>query len=127
MYLCVCVCVCVHVCVCLCARACVLAYLTCLLAYLLTFLLIYLLASCQEANKCKMTPPPQKKNMSTKGKCIYPNLRQPPNKNFAKKKYFTINFMHLKHKTYQILSTFTNQCHCLSLHSQCLHLPHTHS
>ena len=42
--------------------------------------------------------PPQK-NMSAKGKCIYPNLRRPPrSKMSAKKKYFTINFMHLIHK-----------------------------
>ena len=33
----------------------------------------------------------------------------------AKKKYFTINFTHLIHKTCKILSTFTNQCHCLHL------------
>ena len=56
------------------------------------------------------------------------NLRRPPkNKMSAKKKYFTINFKHLIHKACQILSTFTNRCHCLQLHSQCLHLPHTHS
>jgi len=31
----------------------------------------------------------------------------------------------LIHKACQIPSTFTNQCHCLHLHRQCLHLPHT--
>jgi hypothetical protein len=47
-------------------------------------------------------------------KCIYPNLRQPrKNKTSTKKNYFTINFIHLIHKTCQILSIFTNQCHCL--------------
>ena len=72
-----------------------------------------------------MTP---QKNTSVKGKCIYPNLRQPPpqNKVSAKKKYFTINYVHLIHEACQILHTFTNQCHCDHLHSQCLHLPHTH-
>jgi hypothetical protein len=39
--------------------------------------------------------------------------------------YFTVNFIHLIHKTCQILSTFTNLCQCLHLHSQCLHFPHT--
>jgi len=38
--------------------------------------------------------------------------------------YFTINFIHLIHKTCQMLSTSTNQCQCLHLHSQCLHFPH---
>jgi len=52
--------------------------------------------------------------MSAKGKRIYPR-----NKTYAKKKYFTINLIH---KAYQILSTFTNQCHCHHLHIQCLHL-----
>jgi len=48
-------------------------------------------------------------------------LRWPPkNKTSAKKKYFTIKFVHLIHKVCQILYTFTNQCHCLHLH-----LPHT--
>ena len=46
-------------------------------------------------------------------------------KTSAKKKYFAINFIHLIHKARHILSTFTNQCHCLNLHSQCLYLPHT--
>jgi hypothetical protein len=45
----------------------------------------------------------------------------------AKKKYFTINFIHLTHTACQILSTFTRQCHCFHLHKQCLHHPHTHS
>ena len=66
--------------------------------------------------------------MSAKGKCIYLKLRQLiKHKTSAKKKYFTINYKHLIYKAYQMLSTFTNRCHCLHLHSQCLHLPHTHS
>ena len=40
----------------------------------------------------------------------------------AKKKYFTTNFIHLIYKAHQILPTFTKQCYCLHLHSQCLHL-----
>ena len=69
---------------------------------------------------------PQKKNTSARGKCIYANLVQPPkNKMSAKKKYFTINFTHLLHAACHILSPFTNHCHCLHLHSQCLHLPHS--
>ena len=39
------------------------------------------------------------------------------------KEYFTIIFIHLIHKTCQILRTFANQCHCLHLQSQCLYLP----
>ena len=35
----------------------------------------------------------------------------------AKKKYFTINCIHLVHNACQILSTFTNQCHYLHLNS----------
>jgi hypothetical protein len=69
------------------------------------------------------------------------NLRQPPknhickgnmylskyktnaqNKMSPKKKHFTINFIHLIYKACQILSTFTSQCHCLHLYSQCLNL-----
>jgi hypothetical protein len=34
----------------------------------------------------------------------------------AKKKYFTINSIHSVYKACQILSTFTNQCHCVHLH-----------
>ena len=49
------------------------------------------------------------------------------NRMSSKKKYFTVNYIHLINKSCQILSTFTNQCRCLHLHSQCLHLPHTHS
>lgn len=37
------------------------------------------------------------------------------------------NFIHLIHKACQILPTFTNKCHCLYLHSKCLHLPHAQS
>jgi len=56
--------------------------------------------------------------MTAKGKCFYPNLRQHPNNTmFAKKKYFTFNFIHIVHKACQILSTFSNQCHCLHLQS----------
>jgi hypothetical protein len=49
------------------------------------------------------------------------NLRWlPKNKTPAKKQYFTVNFIHLVHTAWQILSTFTtNQCH--SQHSLCLH------
>ena len=64
--------------------------------------------------------------MSAKGKWIYPNLRRPPkNKMCVKKKYFTLNFVHLVHTDCHILSTFSNQCRCMQRHSQCLHLPHT--
>ena len=42
----------------------------------------------------------------------------------AKKKYFTINFIHLIHKACQILSILTNQCRYHHLHSRCSHLPH---
>jgi hypothetical protein len=39
------------------------------------------------------------------------NLRWPPkNKMSAKKQYFTISFIHLGQKAYQILPTFTNKC-----------------
>jgi hypothetical protein len=50
---------------------------------------------------------------------IFPNSRQenlswtPKNKISAKKKYFTINFIHLIHKACQILFSFTYQCHFL--------------
>ena len=75
----------------------------------------------------KVTLPPNKTPLPRR-KCIDPNLGSPPkNKMFTKKKYFTVNFIHLIYKACQILSTFTNQCHFLNLHSQCLHLPHTHS
>jgi len=71
---------------------------------------------------------PTKQNMSTKGKYLYLNLIQlSKTKMPVNKKYFAINFIHLIHKACQILSTFTNQCHCLYLNSQCLHIPHTHS
>ena len=51
------------------------------------------------------------------------NWRKPhKTKMSSKQKNFTINCIHLLHKVCQILSTFTNQCHCLHLHSQCLHL-----
>jgi hypothetical protein len=43
----------------------------------------------------------------------------------AQKKLFTLNFIQLIHKTCQIVAAFTNQCHCLHLHSQSLHLSHT--
>jgi len=75
----------------------------------------------------KVTLPPNKTPLPRR-KCIDPNLGSPPkNKMFTKKKYFTVNFIHLIYKACQILSTFTNQCHFLHLHIQCLHLPHTHS
>jgi hypothetical protein len=77
-------------------------------------------------NNSNLRCPPQK--TSANRKCIYPNLRWPSkNKMSAMKKYFTIYFIHLKHKSSQILSTFTNQCHSFHLHSQCLYLPHTSS
>jgi hypothetical protein len=59
------------------------------------------------------------------GKCVYPYLRQPPkNQMSAKKKYFTINFVCLIHRVWQILSTFNNQCQ--SPCSQLVpYLPHT--
>jgi len=46
-----------------------------------------------------------------------PNKRCLPKENilgFAKKKYFTINFIDLIHRACQILPTFTNKSHCLS-------------
>ena len=59
--------------------------------------------------------------MSAKGKCIYPNLRQPSkNKMSSKKQYFTINFIHLTQKVCQILSNFTNQCRYFHIYSHCL-------
>jgi len=42
------------------------------------------------------------------------NLRRPlKNETSAKKKYFTVNIVHLIHRAYHMLSTFINQCHCL--------------
>ena len=71
---------------------------------------------------------PSDKSMSAKQKFTYIYPGHPPkSRSYAKKKHFTINFICLIHKACQILSTFTNQCHCLHFHSQCLHLPHTHS
>ena len=71
-------------------------------------------------------PIPKKQNMSDNEKCII-QIKNDPHKNkTSKKKYFTINFIYLKHKSMSD-STFTSQCHCLHLHSQCLHLPCTHS
>ena len=43
------------------------------------------------------------------------------------KNYFSLNFIHLIYDICWILSASANQCHCLHLHSQCLHLPFTHS
>jgi len=63
------------------------------------------------------------KNTSAKGKNVFIQILTPPeNKTSAKKKYFIINFTHLTHKAYHILSIFTNKCHWFHLHSQCLHL-----
>ena len=59
--------------------------------------------------------------------CLSKYKMTPKNKIKNKEKYFTINFIHLIHKVHEILSTFTNQCHFLHVHSQCLHLPHTNS
>ena len=65
--------------------------------------------------------------MSVKGKCLYPNRRWPSkNKTFAKKNNFTINFIHLIHNMSDSIMS-TNHCHCLHLHSHCLHRLHTHS
>jgi len=36
----------------------------------------------------------------------------PPNATSARKKYSAINFIRIIHKAFQILSAFTNQCHC---------------
>jgi len=67
-------------------------------------------------------------SMSAKGKCSYPNLRRlPKNKMSAKKKYFTIDFIHSIHQAFQILCTFSSQCHCPHIHSQCLYCSHIHS
>ena len=52
----------------------------------------------------------------------------------AKKKYFSIHFLQLIHKPFQILAAFTNHCHsvylhCLwsvHIHRWCHHLPHTY-
>jgi hypothetical protein len=59
---------------------------------------------------------------------IYDKPPLPPTKKIKclKKKYFSISFIHLICKARQSLSTLNNQCHCPHLHSQCLHLPHTH-
>jgi hypothetical protein len=69
-----------------------------------------------------MTPPP-KQNI-WQWKMYYPNWKLPPQIKKPKKKYFTINFLHLIHKAHQILLTFTSVLH---LHGQCLHLTHTHT
>jgi len=45
----------------------------------------------------------------------------------AKKKCFPINFVHWIYWDCQILSALTIECHCLHLHSECLHLPDTNS
>jgi len=66
--------------------------------------------------------------MSAKGKEIYSNLRwTPTNRMSAKMKYFSINFLHFILNACHILSTFTNQWHCLDLHSRCRHLAHSHT
>ena len=51
----------------------------------------------------------------------------PKSKTSAKKHYYSVNFIHSVHKVCHIISTLTSWCHCLHLHRQCLHLPHTHS
>ena len=51
-----------------------------------------------------------------KGDCNLRWTTTPRNKVYVKKIYFSINFIHLIHKACEILSTFTNQCHCLHLH-----------
>jgi len=70
----------------------------------------------------QMTP---QKNMYAKRRCIYPNLRRPHQKQKSAKNILLI-ISHLIYFACWILSTFTNQCHCLHLHSQCFHLPHIH-
>jgi len=71
--------------------------------------------------------PHRPKKKSAKGKCIYPNTIPHPKNKMPAKTHFSNTFIHLIHKACQILCTFTIQCHCLHLHSQCLHRPHTHS
>jgi len=44
---------------------------------------------------------------------------------YAKKKYFTINFIHLIYKACQILSTYMNKCKCAHLHHSTI--DHHHS
>jgi len=41
-------------------------------------------------------------------------------------KNILVLILYTEYKAYPILSTCTNQCHWLHLHSQCLHLPCTH-
>jgi hypothetical protein len=45
--------------------------------------------------------------MSAKGKCIYPNLRQPPKNKSLLRKNILLLIIYLIHKARQILSTFT--------------------
>ena len=54
-------------------------------------------------------------------------MTPPQYKMSAKENYFTIHFIHLKHKACQGLSAFTNQYHCVCIHIQCRHLPYTRS
>ena len=75
---------------------------------------------------CNLRPLPQKNQFCQGRKCLSKSKMIPNNETSAKKKYFTINFIHLIHK-FTIVSSFTIHCHCPHLHSQCLHLPDTHS
>ena len=54
--------------------------------------------------------------MSDNEKCIIQIENDPHKNKTSKKKYFTINFIHLKHKSMSD-STLTNQCHCLHFQS----------
>jgi hypothetical protein len=69
------------------------------------------------------------KTTSAKGKCIFPNLRwhpPTPRPQEVPRKNLLLVISHTEYtKHVRLLSTFPNQCHCLHLHSQCLHLPHT--
>jgi hypothetical protein len=64
-------------------------------------------------DNCSLRPPP-KKHVS-QGTMYLAKLRPLlKNKMSAKKKYFPVNFTHSVHKARQILSVFTNQCHCFA-------------
>ena len=61
------------------------------------------------------------KNMSVNGKCKSKITPLTPKIKNLLNKYFTLNCVQLMHKACHILYSFTNQCHCLHFHSQCLH------
>ena len=62
----------------------------------------------QDGCNPKRPPPPQKKKLCAKGKCIYPNLR-PPLKNKISAKNIFYYFIHSVHTAHQLLSTCTTQ------------------